>query len=139
MPIPLINSIASWVLKQRIHQIELFLKYPHEVQEELMMNLIRSSEETVIGQKYDFGSIKSYQTFAERVPIATYEDLEPMIELTRKGAQNVFWNTPIKWFAKSSGTTTKTPKCFCVKVCVLAEVLRFTKTTTRILEIYRLF
>jgi len=105
MPIPLINSIASWVLKQRIHQIELFLKYPHEVQEELMMNLIRSSEETVIGQKYDFGSIKSYQTFSERVPVSTYEDLEPMIELTRKGAQNVFWNTPIKWFAKSSGTT----------------------------------
>ena len=105
MPIPLINSIASWVLKQRIHQIELFLKYPNEVQNELMMNLIRSSEETVVGQKYDFGSIKSYQTFAERVPVSTYEDLEPMIELTRKGAQNVFWNTPIKWFAKSSGTT----------------------------------
>lgn len=105
MPIPLINSIASWVLKQRIHQIELFLKYPNEVQEELMMNLIRSSEETVIGQKYDFESIKSYQAFAEKVPVSTYEDLEPMIELTRKGAQNVFWNTPIKWFAKSSGTT----------------------------------
>lgn len=105
MPIPLINSIASWVLKQRIHQIELFLKYPHEVQEELMMNLVRSSEETVIGQKYDFESIKSYQTFAERVPVSSYEDLEPMFELTRKGAQNVFWNTPIKWFAKSSGTT----------------------------------
>ncbi len=105
MPFPIINSIASWVLKQRIHQIELFLKYPHEVQEELMMKLIRSSEETVIGQKYDFGSIKSYQTFAERVPISNYDDLEPMIELTRKGAQNVFWNTPIKWFAKSSGTT----------------------------------
>ena len=105
MPIPLINSIASWVLKQRIHQIELFLKYPHEVQEELMMNLVRLSEETVIGQKYDFESIKSYQTFSERIPISTYEDLEPMIELTRKGAQNVFWNTPIKWFAKSSGTT----------------------------------
>ena len=28
-----------------------------------------------------------------------------MIERTRKGEQNVFWNTPIKWFAKSSGTT----------------------------------
>ena len=105
MPIPLINSIASWVLKQRIHQIELFLKYPNEVQEELMMNLIRTSEETVIGQKYDFESIKSYKTFSERIPVSTYEDLEPMIELTRKGAQNVFWNTPIKWFAKSSGTT----------------------------------
>jgi len=105
MPFPIINSIASWVLKQRIHQIELFLKYPHEVQEELMMNLIRSAENTVVGHKYDFASIKSYQTFSERIPVSTYEDLEPMIELTRKGAQNVFWNTPIKWFAKSSGTT----------------------------------
>lgn len=105
MPIPIINSIASWVLKQRIHQIELFLKYPNEVQDELLMNLIRNCEETVVGKKYDFKSIKNYSTFAQRVPVVNYEDLEPMIELTRKGAQNVFWNTPIKWFAKSSGTT----------------------------------
>jgi hypothetical protein len=105
MPLPIINSIASWVLKQRIHQIELFLKYPNEVQEELLMNLIRSSENTVIGKKYGYDSIKSYQTFTERVSISTYEDLEPMIEQTRKGEQNIFWSTPIKWFAKSSGTT----------------------------------
>jgi hypothetical protein len=92
-------------LKQRIHQIELFLKYPNEVQEELLMNLIRSSENTVIGKQYEFDSIKSYSTFSERIPISTYEDLEPMIEKTRQGEQHVFWNTPIKWFAKSSGTT----------------------------------
>ncbi|MBY0487893.1 MAG: GH3 auxin-responsive promoter family protein, partial [Flavobacteriaceae bacterium] len=105
MPFPIINSIASWVLKQRIHQIELFLKYPNEVQDELLMNLIRNCEETVVGKKHDFESIRNYKTFTERVPVSTYEELEPMIELTRKGAQNVFWNTPIKWFAKSSGTT----------------------------------
>jgi hypothetical protein len=105
MPLPIINSIASWVLKQRIHQIELFLKYPNEVQEELLMNLIRSSENTAIGKNYDYSSIKSYQTFTERVPISTYENLEPLIEQTRKGEQNILWNTPIKWFAKSSGTT----------------------------------
>jgi GH3 auxin-responsive promoter len=105
MAIPLINSIASWFLKQRIHQIELFLKYPNEVQEELLMNLIRASENTVIGEKYDYNSIKNYATFAERIPISSYEDLEPLIERTRQGEQNVFWETPIKWFAKSSGTT----------------------------------
>jgi hypothetical protein len=105
MPLPIINSLASWVLKQRIHQIELFLKYPNEVQEELLMNLIRSSENTVIGKQYEFESIKSYSTFSERIPISNYEDLEPMIEKTRQGEQHVFWNTPIKWFAKSSGTT----------------------------------
>jgi len=105
MPIPIINSIASWVLKQRIHQIELFLKYPNEVQEELLMNLIRRAENTVIGAQYDFSSITSYTTFSERVPVATYEDLQPLIERTRQGEQNVFWDAPIKWFAKSSGTT----------------------------------
>ena len=105
MPFPIINSIASWVLKQRIHQIELFLKYPNEVQEDLLLNLIRNCEETVVGKKYDFASVKSYQTFIDRVPVSSYEDLEPMIEETRKGYQNIFWHSPIKWFAKSSGTT----------------------------------
>ena len=105
MPLPIINSIASWVLKQRIHQIELFLKYPNEVQEELLMNLLRTSENTVVGKHYDFASIKSYNTFTERIPISTYEDIEKFIEQTRQGEQNIFWSTPIKWLAKSSGTT----------------------------------
>ena len=105
MPLPIINSIASWVLKQRIHQIELFLKYPNEVQEELLMSLIRSSENTVLGKQYDFNSVKTYHTFQERIPVSGYEDLEPFIERTRRGEQNVFWHEPIKWFAKSSGTT----------------------------------
>ncbi|MBA9072877.1 hypothetical protein GGR22_001003 [Flavobacterium gossypii] len=105
MALPIINSVATWILKKRIHQIELFLKYPNEVQEELLLNLIRTAEYTVIGKQYDFSSIKSYQEFTERVPVSTYEDLEPLIERTRTGEQNVFWNTPIKWFAKSSGTT----------------------------------
>jgi hypothetical protein len=105
MPFPIINSIATWVLKQRIHQIELFLKYPNEVQEELLMNLIRKSENTELGKEKDFESIKNYKTFCERVQVSTYEELEPLIERTRKGEQNVFWAEPIKWFAKSSGTT----------------------------------
>ena len=70
-----------------------------------MNSLLKAAEQTEIGKNYDFSSIKNYKTFAERVPVSTYEELEPLIEKTRKGEQNVFWNTPIKWFAKSSGTT----------------------------------
>ncbi len=92
MPTQLINSFASWVLKQRIHQIELFLKYPNEVQEELLMNLIAAAKNTVLGKKYDYASIHSYATFAERIPISTYEQLQPLIERTRQGEQNVFGN-----------------------------------------------
>ena len=121
MPLPIINSIASWVLKQRIHQIELFLKYPNEVQEELLMNLIRSSENTILGKQYDFQSIKTYQTFQERIPVSHYEDLEPLIERTRKGEQNVFWHQSIKWFAKSSGTTNAKSKFIPVSSQALEE------------------
>ncbi len=105
MALSIINSVASWILKKRIHQIELFLKYPNEVQEELLFNLIKTAEDTLTGIKHDFKSIKSYRDFAERVPVSSYEDLEPMIERTRQGEQNVFWPTTIKWYAKSSGTT----------------------------------
>lgn len=105
MPIPLFNSIASWLLKKRYHQIELFLKYPEEVQDEVLHQLLSIAEDTEIGKKYDFESINNYETFIERVPIVSYEEFEPMIERSRRGEQNIFWPTTIKWFAKSSGTT----------------------------------
>lgn len=105
MPLTIINSIASWFLKKRIHQIELFLKYPHEVQNELLLNLVRQNENTELGKKYGFSTIKNYETFANRVPVFSYEEFEPLIEKTRQGNQQIFWNSTIKWFAKSSGTT----------------------------------
>ncbi|MBC8767151.1 GH3 auxin-responsive promoter family protein [Arenibacter sp. BSSL-BM3] len=105
MPITLFNSIASWLLKKRYHQIELFLKYPEEVQDEVLHQLLSFAEDTEIGKKYDFESIKNYETFIERVPIVCYEEVEPLIERSRRGEQNIFWPTTIKWFAKSSGTT----------------------------------
>lgn len=105
MPIPIVNSIASWFLKKRFHQMELFLKYPNEVQLELLHLLLETAKSTEIGKAYAFSSIHNYETFKERVPIRSYEDYEPIIERSRLGEHNIYWPTPIKWFAKSSGTT----------------------------------
>ncbi|MFK7781353.1 GH3 auxin-responsive promoter family protein [Psychroserpens sp.] len=105
MPIPLVNSIASWFLKKRFHQIELFLKYPNEVQNELLFHLIAQAKDTEFGKQYDFNSITNYKTFSERIPISSYEDYQDIIERSRRGENNIFWPTPIKWYAKSSGTT----------------------------------
>ncbi|MFD1017404.1 MULTISPECIES: GH3 auxin-responsive promoter family protein [Winogradskyella] len=105
MPIPIVNSIASWFLKKRFHQIELFLKYPNEVQNELLFSLLKIAKDTELGKQYDFESIKSYREFNERVPVVNYEGFHPLIERSRNGEQNIFWPRPIKWFAKSSGTT----------------------------------
>lgn len=105
MPIPIVNSIAAWFLKKRFHQIELFLKYPHEVQTELLSNLLAKAKNTELGKQYGFSEIKTYREFAERVPVTTYQENQELIERSRQGENNIFWPTPIKWFAKSSGTT----------------------------------
>ena len=110
MPIPIVNSLASWFLKKRFHQIELFLKYPIDVQNELLEHLLHTAKNTEIGKQYDFVSISTYREFAERVPVTSYEDNHLQIERARKGESNIFWPTPIKWFAKSSGTTNSKSK-----------------------------
>lgn len=101
----LFNSVFTWFMKKRIHQIELFMKYPDEVQREWFEQLISSAEDTEWGRKYDYKSISTPQQFKERVPIQTYDTLKPYIERMLKGEQNILWPSEIRWFAKSSGTT----------------------------------
>ncbi|MDY7396491.1 GH3 auxin-responsive promoter family protein [Aureibaculum sp. 2210JD6-5] len=103
--LPLFNTVISWFLKKRKHQMELFLKYPIDVQHELLIRLVETAKNTEFGKQYNFSSIYNYQTFREQVPIQQYETFEPLIERARKGEQNLFWPTQIQWFAKSSGTT----------------------------------
>lgn len=104
---PILNSIASWFMKKRMHQIELFMKYPHDVQDEWMLSLLSSARDTEFGKQHDFRSIKNHEQFKKQIPVSDYESLKPLIERTRRGEQNLLWNTDIKWFAKSSGTTDK--------------------------------
>ena len=105
MAFQIINSIISWFLKKRKHQIELFLKYPEDVQDELLLKLINKAKNTEFGKEKGFSFIKNFTDFSLNVPIQKYETFEPLIERCRRGEQNLFWPTDIKWFAKSSGTT----------------------------------
>lgn len=100
-----ITSIVSWVMKKRIHQIELFIKYPHDVQDELLKKLIQTACQTEFGKKYRFSEIVTYEQFRRRVPIQSYEKIFPYIERLMRGEQNLLWPSEIKWFSKSSGTT----------------------------------
>jgi len=102
----IVNSVFSWIIKKRIHQIELFMKHPLDVQNELFLNLIDTAKNTEWGQQYDYKSINNYQDYINRVPLQDYESLKDQIIRIKHGEQNVLWPTDIKWFAKSSGTAT---------------------------------
>jgi hypothetical protein len=118
---PIISSVLSWFMKQRIHQIELFIKYPHEVQHDLLKSMIESSRNTEFGRRFDFSSIGSSDHFSERVPVQDYESLKPYIYRLKAGEQNLLWPTDIRWFAKSSGTTSDKSKFIPVSTEALEE------------------
>ena len=101
----IVNSIATWFIKKRMHQMDLFIKYPHDVQDELFGNLISQAQDTEWGKKYGYESIRDQEQFKNRVPIQDYDSLKPYIERMLAGEQNILWGSEIKWFAKSSGTT----------------------------------
>ena len=107
---PIINSILSWIMKQRIHQIELFIKYPHEVQEEWFRKLINAGRFSEWGRLYDYASIRTIKDCQERIPVQDYESIKPYINRLRQGEQRLLWSSEVKWFAKSSGTTSDKSK-----------------------------
>ncbi len=117
----LFNSVFTWFMKKRIHQIELFMKYPNEVQAEWFDQLILTAENTEWGRSHGYKSISDTDQFKERVPIQTYETLKPSIERMLKGEKNILWPSEIRWFAKSSGTTADRSKFIPVSEEALEE------------------
>ncbi len=88
-----------------MHQIELFMKYPLEVQDELFKKLITTGRNTEFGRTHGFADIHTQEQYRKLIPTSTYEEISPYIERNMKGEQNLLWPSDVKWFAKSSGTT----------------------------------
>lgn len=101
----IINSILVWAMKKRIHQIELFIKYPSEVQNDWLKKLIESAKDTEWGKSHKFSEIKTIDEFKNKVSIQDYDSLKPFIDRAKNGEQDILWPGETKWFAKSSGTT----------------------------------
>ena len=108
-------------MKKRIHQIDLFIKYPHDVQQDWFVKLIQSSINTEWGRKYGYGTIRNVEDFRNRVPLQNYETMKPYIQRIMNGEQNILWGSEIKWFAKSSGTTADKSKFIPVSTESLEE------------------
>jgi len=107
---PLLNSVIQWINTKRILQIQLYREHPHEIQNETFFDLISTSRNTKWGEKNNYREIAGIKDFQEAVPLQTYEDVSPYIEQLRQGEQNLLWPGEVKWFAKSSGTTSDKSK-----------------------------
>jgi hypothetical protein len=116
-----INSLVSLFNLKRLSQIRLFKENPIEVQKACLFDLLEHAALTEWGKKYNFKSIKTREQFRERIPIQTYESLSPYITRLLKGEKNILWPEEVKWFAKSSGTTSSKSKFIPVSKSSLEE------------------
>jgi hypothetical protein len=119
---PIIPSIINRLNVRRINQIDLFKKYPFETQQGTLFQLLAKASSTEWGRKFSYSSIKTIREYQSRFPVQTYEDILPFVERLRKGETNLLWPGEIKWFAKSSGTTSAKSKfipisCEALKDC----------------------
>lgn len=106
----LLSPAISRLARMRMWRIEAWMQHPVAAQREVLQDLVTSAQYTEFGRKYDFSSLYNIRDFKKAVPIHEYDDLKPYISRIMEGEQNLLWNTPIYWFAKSSGTTSDKSK-----------------------------
>ena len=71
----------------------------------MLKRLTAKASDTEWGRAYGYGSCLTYEDFARKTPLNTYEDLKALIDRMRRGKRDVLWPGRVKWYAKSSGTT----------------------------------
>jgi len=108
--VKLLSPAISRLARMRRWQIEQWVLDPVAVQREVLQDLVTSAQYTEIGRKYNFSKLFSIKEYKKAVPIHEYDDLKPYIQRIMQGEENLLWNTPVKWFAKSSGTTSEKSK-----------------------------
>jgi hypothetical protein len=101
----LLSPAISRLIKMRIWSIEQWLENPLDAQRNLLLHIVNQGEYTQYGKLFNFGNINNYENFAAQVPLQHYENFAPYVDTMIQGDENILWNTPIKWYAKSSGTT----------------------------------
>ncbi|MCB0640919.1 MAG: GH3 auxin-responsive promoter family protein, partial [Phaeodactylibacter sp.] len=106
----LINESFKQYYRYRIKSIEQFMQHPDEAQYHWLNRLISSARRTEWGKLYDFKSIRNSAQFAERIPVQDYESLKPYIERMMYGERDILWPGYVRWFSKSSGTTSDKSK-----------------------------
>jgi len=106
----ILSPAISRLARLRLWQIEQWVQNPVAAQREVLQELVTASQYTAFGRQHGFNRLFSIKAFKQAVPIHEYNDIKPYIERMMGGEENVLWNTPVEWFAKSSGTTSDKSK-----------------------------
>ena len=94
----------------RLWRIDAWKMHPEDAQREVLQDLVTSAQYTEFGRTHNFSQVYSIADFKQAVPIVDYDGMKHYIQRQMEGEENILWNTPITWYAKSSGTTSDKSK-----------------------------
>jgi GH3 auxin-responsive promoter len=101
-----VGRLVLWVKAPRsLRHFRALCRTPVQAQERLLREILEANADTAFGRRHGFGSIASFREFQQRVPIASYEDLEPYITAEMQGQPNQLTKDPSVLFTTTSGTT----------------------------------
>ncbi|MFD2892233.1 GH3 auxin-responsive promoter family protein [Flavobacterium chuncheonense] len=101
-----IKAIAAKLFAKYIHnETQKWANNPIESQQRVFEDLIQVAKSTQFGKDHDFGNIKNFEDFANKVPVRDYEALKSYVDEVVKGKENILWKGKPIYFAKTSGTT----------------------------------
>ncbi|MFV0593486.1 MAG: GH3 auxin-responsive promoter family protein [Draconibacterium sp.] len=102
--------MIRWITTRRSDEIQYYSDYPHEIQNEVLFNLLTTAKDTEWGKQHNYEKINSLQDYQNSTPLQDYDQIKPYVERLRNGETDLLWPGEIKWFAKSSGTTSDKSK-----------------------------
>ena len=106
----LLSPAISRLARLRLWAIQNWIDNPIAAQRDVLQHLVTQAQYTEFGRRYSFSKLFTMKDFKKSVPIREYDDIKPYILRMMNGEENILWNTPINWFAKSSGTTSEKSK-----------------------------
>ncbi|MDD2419368.1 MAG: GH3 auxin-responsive promoter family protein [Bacteroidales bacterium] len=106
----IVTSIFKILSQSMLDSLESNRREPDKFQDKWFGKLMANGSQTSFGKEHGFTPKTTYRQFSNQVPLRNYDMIEPYIIRTREGQQNVLWNSPVTWFAKSSGTSSAKSK-----------------------------
>src|SRR5215211_2017392 len=99
------NLLLRATGQRAVRRFDNLSRAPAQAQQRLLREILGTNAGTEFGRRHGFGSIATFRDFQERVPISSYEDLEPYINAEMLGQSNQLTRHPPVLFTTTSGTT----------------------------------
>lgn len=106
---PQSRLLKAW-FSRRERAIDHFRRHPAQVQARVFEQLVRRGRRTAFGREHELGRVDSVERFEATVPTFDYERFKPYIERMLAGERDVSAPGRVKYYARSSGTTSDRSK-----------------------------